>query len=92
MLPHVLRWNEPATAARQRELSIAIGRPNAPLADAVAELIKDLGLPARLRDVGIKQDQLQAIADEAATHPTVLANPKPITGSGDIMEILRAAW
>ena len=92
MLPHVLRWNEPATAARQRELSIAIGRPNAPLADAVAELIKDLGLPARLRDVGIKQDQLQAIADEAAKHPTVLANPKPITGSGDIMEILRAAW
>jgi alcohol dehydrogenase class IV len=51
-----------------------------------------LGLPARLRDVGIKEDQLPAIAEEAAKHPTVLSNPKPIVGHGDTMEILRAAW
>lgn len=92
MLPHVLRWNEQTTAARQRELAAAMGAPDAPLADAVAALISDLGLPSRLRDVGIKQDQLQAIADEAAKHPTVLSNPRPVTGAGDVMEILHAAW
>ena len=36
MLPHVLRWNEPATADRQRELSVAMGNPNVALRDAVA--------------------------------------------------------
>jgi alcohol dehydrogenase class IV len=92
MLPHVLRWNESATADRQRTLAQAMGRPNMALGDAVSELIKDLGLPARLRDVGIKESQLQAIADEGAKHPTVLSNPRPITGAADVLQILRAAW
>jgi maleylacetate reductase len=90
MLPHVLRWNEKTTAERQNKLASTIGKPN--LADAVAELIKDLGLPSRLRDVGITEAQLPAIAEEAAKHPTVLSNPRPITGTADVLEILRAAW
>lgn len=92
MLPHVLRWNESVTMPRQKELTIAMGRDGMSAGDAVAELIADLGLPARLRDVGIKENQLQAIADEAAKHPVVLSNPRPITNAGDVMEILRAAW
>ncbi len=92
MLPHVLRWNDKTTADRQRTLAMAMGRPNKSAADAVTELIADLELPSRLRDVGIKEDQLQAIADEAAKHPTVLSNPRPITSAADVMEILRAAW
>jgi alcohol dehydrogenase class IV len=92
MLPHVLRWNEKTTADRQKNLAIAMGRANMSAADAVAELIKDLGLPSRLRDVGIQEPQLAAIAEEAAKHPVVLSNPRPVTGSGDVLEILRAAW
>jgi alcohol dehydrogenase class IV len=92
MLPHVLRWNESATAERQRDLAAAMGRAGMRPGDAVAELIAEFGLPARLRDVDIRQDQLPAIADEAAKHPTVLSNPRKVTNSGDIMEVLRAAW
>ncbi|MEQ1864846.1 MAG: iron-containing alcohol dehydrogenase [Micropepsaceae bacterium] len=92
MLPHVLRWNEASTAERQKKLSLAMGRPNKSAADAVAELVVDLGLPVRLRDVGIKLDQLEAIAEEAAKHPVVLSNPRPIAGSTDVLQILRAAW
>ena len=90
VLPHVLRWNEKTTADRQKALAASMNRTN--LADAVAELIEDLGLPTRLRDVGIKEAQLQAIAEEAAKHPVVLSNPRPIAGTADVMEILRAAW
>jgi alcohol dehydrogenase class IV len=90
MLPHVLRWNEKTTADRQTTLAAAMNRTN--LADAVAELIKDLNLPARLRDVGIKETQLASIAEEAAKNPVVLSNPRPITSAADVMEILRAAW
>jgi maleylacetate reductase len=92
MLPHVLRWNEPATEERQRQLSAALARPQLRAGDAVAELIADLGLPGRLRDVGIKENQLPAIAEEAAKHPVVLSNPRPIAGPDDIMQILHAAW
>jgi alcohol dehydrogenase class IV len=48
-------------------------------------------LPARLRDVGIKETQLESIAEEAAKNPVVLSNPRSITGAADVMEILRAA-
>lgn len=92
MLPHVLRWNAATTADRQKQLSVAMGRPQMSAGDAVAELVADLGLPARLRDVGIKEDQLPAIADEAAKHPVVLSNPRPIAGASDVLHILRAAW
>ena len=92
MLPHVLRWNAQATADRQQQLSAALGRPQLSAGDAIAELIADLSLPSRLRDVGIKQEQLQTIAEEAAKHPIVQSNPRPVTGPADVMEILRAAW
>ncbi|MBP6012758.1 MAG: iron-containing alcohol dehydrogenase [Alphaproteobacteria bacterium] len=92
MLPQVLRWNEKTTADRQTRLATTMGRPTMSAGDAVAELVKDLDLPSRLRDVGIKQDQLQAIADEAAKHPVVLSNPRPVTGATEVLEMLRAAW
>ena len=92
MLPHVLRWNAQTTATRQQQLSAALGRPQLSAGDAVAELIADLSLPSRLRDVGIKQEQLQTIAEESAKHPIVQSNPRPDTGPADVMEILRAAW
>ncbi|MBU6155818.1 MAG: iron-containing alcohol dehydrogenase [Alphaproteobacteria bacterium] len=92
ILPHVLRWNEPVTGERQDRISHALGRPGMPAGDAVAELISDLGLPARLRDVGIREDQLQAIAEECARHPVVLANPRAITSPADVRQILDAAW
>jgi maleylacetate reductase len=92
MLPHVLRWNEPSTSDRQKMISHALQRPALSAGDAVAELISDLGLPSRLRDVGIKESDLDTIATEAATLPVVQSNPRPITGPADVMEILRSAW
>lgn len=92
ILPHVLRWNEAETDARQALISRALGRPSMTAADAVAELIGDLGLPTRLRDVGIRQDQLQQIADECARHPVVKSNPRTISSPSDVRQILDRAW
>src|SRR5215831_7774171 len=57
MLPHVLRFNHAVNAERQALVSEALGEPDAPAADTVAALIADLGLPGRLRDVGVKPEQ-----------------------------------
>src|SRR6202022_5000424 len=52
MLPHVLRFNHPVNAGKQARVSEALGQPEIPAADAVAELIAALGLPTRLLGVG----------------------------------------
>lgn len=92
MLPHVLRYNAVTDQGRQAVLAEAMGEPGRPLADVVAELVRRLGLPTRLRDEGVAQDQLGAVADAALANPRVKANARPIPGRAEMMSILEAAW
>lgn len=92
MLPHVLRFNEPVNAERQRWVAEAMGRPGMPAADAVAELIADLGLPGTLRAVGVKPDQLDEIAVKSMHDRWVHTNPRKIDGPATVRMLLDAAW
>ena len=91
MLPAVLKWNESFNKEKQKWISNALGRPKLSAAEAVGELVSDLGLPTTLGEVGIKDDQWDKIADYGLKHPTVLSNPRPITKKDDIIEILKLA-
>lgn len=90
--PAALRWNLPASAAQQQELAARMGRPGAPLADAVAELIADLGLRSRLRDIGVDKNDFPAIAERAMKNALLASNPRKVTGTADVLEVLEAAW
>jgi alcohol dehydrogenase class IV len=92
MLPHVLRFNEPVTREKQQSIARALGRPGVAAADAVAELIAALGQPATLRAVGVKREQLPAIAQAAMKNHWVRTNPQPIRAPEDVMRLLEAAW
>jgi alcohol dehydrogenase class IV len=92
MLPHVLRYNEPVTREQQRRIAQALGRPAVAAADAVADLIAALAQPATLRAVGVKRDQLPAIAQAAMKNHWVRTNPQPIRSPEDVMQLLEAAW
>jgi maleylacetate reductase len=92
MLPHVLRFNLQATADKQARVSDALGYPNEPAADAVAALISGLGLPTRLRDVGVSEDQLDLIAEHSMHDRWIHTNPRNIAGPGVIRTLLDAAW
>jgi alcohol dehydrogenase class IV len=92
MLPHVMRYNEPATAEKQRLIAEALGRPGVPAAEAVAGLIAALKLPRTLRDVGVKREQLPQLAEAAMRNIWVRTNPRPIRSPDDVMQILEAAW
>jgi len=92
MLPHVMRYNEPATGEKQKRIAEALGRPGESAADAVAALVRALGQPATLRDAGVKREQLLAIAAGAMKNRWVLANPQPIRTEADVMRLLEAAW
>jgi maleylacetate reductase len=91
-LPAVLRWNSSANADRQRRVSAILGEPETPAAELVARLVERLGLPRRLRDVGIRREDLRPIAEHALHDAPIRANPRPIRSADDIMEILELAW
>ncbi len=92
MLPHVLRFNHPVNAEKQARVSEALGQPGEPAADAVAGLIAGLGLPTRLRDVGVKREQLDLIAENSMHDRWVHTNPRKIDGPAVIRTLLDAAW
>ena len=91
MLPAVLRWNEPVIADIERAIASALGRPDLTASEAVGELLDELELPRRLRDVNLTADQIAEIAERAPAHPVVKANPRPVRNSSDAAEILALA-
>ena len=92
MLPHVLRFNQPVNGEKQARVSEALGRRDEPAADVVAGLIAGLGLPTRLRDVEVKADQLDLIAQNSMHDRWVHTNPRKIAGPAVVRELLDAAW
>lgn len=92
MLPHVLRFNASVNGDRQALVSEALGRPGEPTADVVAELVAGLGLPGRLRDAGVKPEQLDQIATESMHDRWVHTNPRAIDGPAMVRQLLDAAW
>ncbi len=60
--------------------------------DAVLNLIKDLDLPHRLRDVGMTPDDFPAIARDALEDLVVATNPRPVTSVEEIIDLLHTAY
>jgi alcohol dehydrogenase len=78
LLPHVVRWNWIAAEALYCEL----GGPD--LADRLAELAAAAGLSNPLRDLGIPQEALPSLADEAAAQWTGRFNPRPFSSAAAV--------
>ena len=92
MLPHVLRFNHSVNEAQQRRVSEALGDPHKPACDLVSELVAQLGLPSTLREVGVKPEMLDLIANNSMHDRLIHSNPRKIQGPEDIRLILDAAW
>ena len=78
MLPPVLRYNLPVNADRQALVSEAMGAPGRPAPELVAALVAELGLPGRLRDCGVGEEQLDAVAEAAMHDRWIPTNPRPL--------------
>jgi maleylacetate reductase len=92
LLPAVMQWNSTVNAERQQALSQAMGQPGRAAHALVAELIAHLGQPGSLRAVGLKEEQLDELAQRALVYPPVKANPRPIRSAADVKEILQLCW
>ncbi|MBO0711885.1 MAG: iron-containing alcohol dehydrogenase, partial [Acetobacteraceae bacterium] len=92
MLPHVLRFNAEIGAPRQAWVSEALGQPGRSAGDAVGELIASLGLPMRLRDVGVSPEQFDRIARQSMHDRWLPTNPRKIDGPETVRTLLERAW
>lgn len=91
MLPAVLRYNADAVGPALARVGRAMGF-DAGAVDGISDLVISLGLPRRLRDLGVAEADLVGVAVDAMHSPAVRANPKPISDSGQVLEVLRSAW
>jgi len=101
ILPHAMRFNADVTADQllpgMEALGISVDG-NGPVeivergAQALADLAASMGLPQRLRQVGVKKSDLPNLAKLAFSNKTVQNNPKPVTELSQIEELLEEAW
>jgi maleylacetate reductase len=101
MLPHVMRFNAEATAVQLVPAAEAMGLSVSGLspvmvvedtASRIFDLVGQMNLPQRLREVGVKEADLPGIAQLAFQNRTVQNNPTPVTSGDQIEELLREAW
>ncbi|MBK5072611.1 lactaldehyde reductase [Budviciaceae bacterium CWB-B4] len=86
LLPHIMAYNADFTGDKFRAIAVAMGVKGAadmPLAEvreaaisAVKQLSKDVGIPARLRDVGMKESDIDALAQAAFDDVCTGGNPR----------------
>jgi alcohol dehydrogenase len=95
MLPHVVRWNGEVVGELYAQLLRASGRvflddPSESLAQRLAQLARAGGLPSTLREIGVREDDLGALAADAATQWTGQHNPRAF-GADDARRLYLAA-
>ena len=62
-------------------------------AEEVLKLVRDdLGLPWRLRDVGVNEEDFDGIAVDALEDLIVASNPRTIDSKEQVIRILKTAW
>jgi maleylacetate reductase len=101
ILPHAIRFNldtvAPLIAQAGEAMGIARdGKSDEKIGEQVAQyvynLVGQMDLPQRLRDVGVPKDLLPKLAENMLKSSAVQQNPKPVTSVEQAMEILHAAW
>jgi 4-hydroxybutyrate dehydrogenase len=92
LLPHLLRFNESHAGEKYVRLRSVMGlAPGADLAEAVSDLVRRLGLPLTLSEMGAPSQVLLLIAAAAMLdhcHPTNVR----LATEADYLGILQAAY
>ena len=92
LLAATMRWNAGMNDARQAMVSTALGQPGAPAGDVIEALVKDLGLPWRLRDLGVEPGDFPDIAAKVLGDHSISGNARQPRGPQDLVELLELAW
>lgn len=97
LLPHTMRFNAPVTQQCLDNVADGLGSHGAgdrveAAIQAVKDLVASVGVPRRLRDVGVPREALRGAAQAALGDWFVQTNPRPVFGEDALLEVLEAAW
>lgn len=91
MAPFALAFNERANGARQKRISAALEQPQEAAHAVTDRLIRGLGMPRSLGEVGVKETDLPQLADAIMQDIWARTNPRPIDKAEQIVEFLKTA-
>jgi alcohol dehydrogenase class IV len=81
-LPHVLRFNMEACPEKMDTIARAMGTSKATdLPKLIENLNAEIGLPSRLRDLGVVQEDVAPLAEFALEDHSSASNPRPVTAA-----------
>lgn len=89
LLPTIMAWNADYTGEKYRDIARAMGvkgvesmslsQARHAAVEAVEQLCRDVGIPASLRDVGLKTEDIPALAQAALDDVCTGGNPREAT-------------
>ncbi len=107
MLPFVLKYNASVNRKKQQELLAVLWESDiiaevlrkwgvkedgtAELGDAIDAIVRELGLPRSLGEVGVGRDKFDVIAESSIKDKCCTVNPIPLTKKEQVLEILEMA-
>jgi alcohol dehydrogenase len=101
LLPACLRYNGDACGDVCLNILLALGvdtegiqadRAGMIIADKIIEFTKELGLPQRLRDVGVPEAGLKECSELALSDGAIVYNPKFISDSAEVLRVYQEVW
>ena len=93
VLPHTMHYNSPVTTQRVGSILEALGeRDGGDAGAAVAALLKRVGAPTKLREIGLDRADLRPIAEAAMQDWFVSRNARPVRDAAALLDVLDAAW
>ena len=101
MLPAVMDFNLPAATAELAQAARVAGLAGREVDDqaaaralimTVAGLRAQIGVPTRLRDLGVRREQLAAVARHTLGERGLYFNPRPVLTAASLQELLEQAW
>jgi len=101
LLPYVMEFNAPAAGEKYRDIAQAMGigrggdgmdgDPIQAVIEAVRQLSRDIGIPQKLCEIGVKKEDLEKLAEAAFHDVCTPGNPRQVTVA-EILEIYRRAY
>ncbi|EGC04583.1 lactaldehyde reductase [Ruminococcus albus] len=100
LLPYVMEYNAECTGDKFKHIAEAMGVDTAGMSqeeyraaavNAVKRLSKDVGIPEKLHEIGVKEEDLPALAEAAMADVCTGGNPRPCTVES-ILEIYKKAF
>jgi alcohol dehydrogenase len=100
-LPYVVRFNMDVCGDKYTMIAQAMGldmkdindeNSGEAVATAITALTKKMGVPQKLRDVGVPEDGLAQLAENTLSDGSIVYNPKPVFDAEEVLSVIMQAW